>query len=67
MYADLRSMYPDQYVAVFGGQVIDHDPDQLALFRRVEQRYPDALVLIRQVTPDPEEVYAFRSPRVDEL
>jgi len=67
MHAELRSVYPDQYVAVLGGQVIDHDPDQLALFRRVEERYPDALVLIRQVAPETEEVYAFRSPRVDEL
>ena len=67
MHAELRSKYPDQYVAVFGGQVIDHDPDQLTLFRRVDERYPDALVLIRQVASEPEEVYTFRSPRVDEL
>lgn len=67
MHAELRAAYPDQYVAVYRGQVVDHDPDQLALFRRVEERYPDAPVLIRQVTPEPEEVYTFRSPRVDEL
>lgn len=67
MHAELRAAYPDQYVAVYRGKVADHDPDQLTLLQRVEERYPDAPVLIRQVTPEPEEVYTFRSPRVDEL
>jgi hypothetical protein len=39
MHAGLRAAYSDQYVAVYRGQVVDHDPDQLALFRRVEERY----------------------------
>lgn len=67
LHAQLRSTHPDQYVAICCGQVIDHDPDQLALFRRVEERHPDTPVLIRQVTPEVEEVYTFRSPRVAEL
>jgi len=67
MHAELRGTYPGQYVAICRGQVVDHDPDQLALFRRIEERYPDTPVLIRQVTPEPEEVYTFRSPRVDAL
>ena len=67
MHAELRGRYPDQYVAVYRGKVVDHDPDQLALFRRVEERYPDVPVLIRQVAPEQEEVYTFRSPRVNEL
>jgi len=66
MHAGLCAAFPNQYVAVYRGQVVDHDPDQLALFHRVEERYPDAPVLIRQVTPESEEVYTFRSPRVDE-
>ena len=67
MHTELRAAYPNQYVAVYRGQMVDHDLDQLALFRRVEERYPDAPVLIRQVTPESEEVYTFRSPRVNEL
>ena len=67
MHAELRGAYPDQYVAIFQGRVIDHDPDQLALLRRVDDRFPDATVLIRQIAPEPEEVYTFRSPRVNEL
>ena len=67
MHAELWGRYPDQYVAVYRGKVVDHDPDQLALFRRVEERYPDVPVLIRQVTPEHEEVYTFRSPQVNEL
>jgi len=66
-HAELLAMYPGQYVAVYRGQVIDHDPDQLALFRRIEQHYADTPVLIRQITPEPQETYVFRSPQVDEL
>lgn len=67
IHAQLRNTYPDQFVAICHGRVVDHDPDQLALLRRVEERYPDTPVLIRQITPEIEEVYTFRSPRVDEL
>jgi hypothetical protein len=67
MHDELRDLYADQYVAVLRGHVIDHDLDQLALLGRVEELHPEAPVLIRQVTPEFEEVYTFRSPRVDEL
>lgn len=62
MHADLLARYPGQFVAIYQGKLIDHDADQLALFQRVEQRHPNAPVLIKQVLPDPEEVYTFRSP-----
>ena len=67
MHVELWAQYPHQYVAVYRGRLIDHDPDQLALLQRVEERYPEAPVLIRQVLSEPEEVYTFRSPRVAEL
>ncbi len=67
MHAELWAQYPHQYVAIYRDRLIDHDPDQLALLRRVEERYPEAPVLIQQVIAEPEEVYAFRSPRVAEL
>lgn len=60
----LLQIYGDEYVAVHGGKVIDHDRDQLTLYRRVARQYPDAPVLIRKVTLTPDEVYTSRSPRI---
>ena len=56
--------YPGQYVAVAGGQVVDRDTDQVALYRRVRLAYPERFVLIAQVQQAPEEVFTFRSPRI---
>jgi hypothetical protein len=66
MHAELLRSYPGDYVAVYHGQVVDRDSDQFALYQRIEQRYAGKPVLIRQVIPEPEESYTFRSPRVDE-
>jgi hypothetical protein len=63
MHAELLAKYPRQYVAVYQGQVVDHDADQLALFLRVDEQYPQAPLLIKQVLSNPEEVYTFLSPR----
>lgn len=66
MHDELLDRYPSQYVAVYRGQVIDHDSDQLALYCRIEQQYAGTPVLIRQVTLESQETYVFRSPRVNE-
>jgi len=65
LHAELLARYAGEYVAVYQGQVVDHGSDQLALLQRIEQRYADAPVLIRQVLPEPEEVYTLRSPRIE--
>ena len=62
MHADLLARYPDQYVAIYQGQLVDQDADQLALYTRVEQNYPHEVVLIRQVRPEIEATYTVRSP-----
>ncbi len=62
-HADLLASYANQYVAIYQGQVIDHDSDQLALFLRIDEQYPDDPVLICQVRPEVETVYTIRSPR----
>ncbi len=64
MHAGLLAKYPNEYIAVHQGQLVDHDPDQLALFMRIDKQYPDIPVLITPVLPEPEEVYTFRSPRL---
>lgn len=64
MHPELLQRYNGQYVAIHQGQVIDHDADQLMLVRRIDEKYPDQIVLIKQVTPRPREELNFRSPRI---
>lgn len=59
----LLDRYPGRFVAVRDGQVLDSDAVELALMERVRAQYPDQLVLVRQVTPDPLPSLNFRSPR----
>lgn len=67
MHEELLERYPGEYVAIYQGKLIDHDPDQLRLFQRVAQRYANLPVLIKQVLSDPEEVYSFRSPMLESV
>ncbi len=60
----LRSM-PGQFVAVHNGQVVDHDSDQMAVFRRVEEAFGGQPVLIRQVRPEIDQTIEIMSPRLE--
>jgi len=64
LHAQLLQKYPGEYVALHQGQMIDHDPDQLALYLRVDEQYPDEVILIKQVCSEIEEIYNIRSPRL---
>jgi hypothetical protein len=55
--------YPGQHVAIYGGELVDHDPDGVALSRRIYERFPNDFVLIRQVEVEPDRVLQMRSPR----
>lgn len=63
LHPHLWQQYPEQYVAIYNGQLIDHDKDQVALFQRVKQKYPKEFVWIAPVHEDPVEEYVMRSPR----
>ena len=63
-HAELLAQYPGEYVAVYQGKVIDHDADQVALVGRVDERYPQEVVLIKLVTAEPDRVLNMRSPRL---
>jgi hypothetical protein len=65
MHPKLWEQYPHAYVAIYQGNVVDHDTDQLELYKRIEEAYPYEVVLIRQVLPDVEKVYHFRSPKAE--
>lgn len=56
--------YPGRYVAITGGEVVDHDADPVALLTRIRRDYPGKTVLRRKVEPVAERVLRFRSPRI---
>jgi hypothetical protein len=64
MHKKLLMQYENQYVAIYGGQVVDHDRDQLALVKRRLKNYPNEIVMITQVRPEPIRTLHFRSPRL---
>ena len=66
LHATLAAHYPKQFVAIYGGSVIDTDPDFETLYLRVRQTRGDVPVLIRRVNDTPQEAYRFRSPRLDQ-
>lgn len=61
-HSELLEQYEGEYVAILHGHVVDHDPDVLALVRRINRDYRDEVVLIKQVTDRPDRVLEFRSP-----
>lgn len=66
LHALLWQKYPRHYVAIQGGNLIDHDLDRVALSHRVRARLADQFVLIRRVEQEPEQTLHFRSPRFAE-
>ncbi|MFZ4657273.1 MAG: DUF5678 domain-containing protein [Caldilineaceae bacterium] len=66
LHQTLLQQFPSQYVAVHGGQVVDHDDEQLALYLRVRQSYPDEIVLIRQVRPEAERSWTMRTRKFEQ-
>lgn len=53
-----------KFVAIHGGNVVDHDADKFALARRVSQTFPEQVVLITRVQRGTR-VVKVRSPRVE--
>lgn len=63
LHPQLWKQYPRQHVAIYHGQLVDHDEDGIALSRRVYAQYPEEFVLIKKVESQPERTLHFRSPR----
>lgn len=64
MLPTLQSEYLGQYVAIFQGEVVDHDSDELSLLERVERALPGDVVLLKLVSSNPERPLVVRSPRL---
>jgi hypothetical protein len=63
MHTKLVQDYLGQYVAIYQGELTDHDVDLADLMERIDQEYPHTFVLVRKVEINPERIYYFRSPR----
>ncbi len=64
MHPTLVQQHFGQYVAVRHGKIVDFDESQLDLVLRIEEQFPDEIILIRQVNTEPEKIYSIRSPRI---
>lgn len=62
----LLEKYAGEEVAIYQGQLIDHDRDGIALSRRIYAKYPDRFVWIAPVRAQPIEELRFRSPRIEQ-
>jgi hypothetical protein len=55
-HAEMEAQYLGQYIAMHGGQVVDHDPEVVALRQRVRQRFgrkPVMVTLVEEVAERP--------------
>lgn len=64
LHPSLVALYLGKYVAIYQGELVDHDSDFSILMRRVESRYPDDFVLVRRVEHEPTRTITIRSPRI---
>ncbi len=67
MHNQLLATYAGEHVAIYNGQLVDHDSDFLSLVDRIDSLYPDEVVLIKRVTPLPERVLRVYSPRLERI
>ncbi len=44
MHPMLKERHLGKYVAVYQGELIDHDEDPVALLSRIDEKYPDEFV-----------------------
>jgi hypothetical protein len=64
--ASERVPYRGQFVAVRGGEVVDHDPDQRELYVRVRAQFGHSPVLIVPAEWTEPPTYTIRSPRLEQ-
>lgn len=64
LHPSLKANYFGEHVAILEGQLVDHDSDPAALYRRIAAQYPDRFVWLTVVEEEPLTTLAFRSPRI---
>jgi hypothetical protein len=63
LHPELVKQLLGRYVAIYQGQVVDHDQDENTLLQRRRRNYPGKVVLIRRVEAEADQESALRSPR----
>ena len=63
MHGELVEQYLGQYVAIYNGQLVDHDADPMILLTRIRSKYPNQVILRRKVERMPERELRVRHPR----
>ena len=64
----ILAQYEGEYVAIHGGQVVDHDREEMALVKRIQMNYPtDVVVHIRLASRKPDTELHMRSSRFVDL
>jgi len=63
---ELFRQYAGQYIAMRGGQMVDHDADRAALGKRVRARFGKETLLITPVLDQPCREFIVRSPHLVE-
>lgn len=53
LHPTLWEKYPGHYVAIYEGELIDHDPVDIALSHRINEKYPDTFVWMSKVEEQP--------------
>jgi hypothetical protein len=54
LYPQLQQTHSGEYVAIYGGHLVDFDTDEAALFARIDDKYPDEFVWLAFVDDPPE-------------
>ena len=63
MHPELFEKYAGQHVAIHNEQLVDTDPDEMALYFRIDEQFPDEVVLLKKVRELPEPDLRIWSPR----
>jgi hypothetical protein len=63
LHPSLKEQYMGQHVAIYHGQLIDHDQDFAALYGRIDKAYPEEFVWMATVEDEPLPTFRHLSPR----
>ncbi|MEM7538077.1 MAG: DUF5678 domain-containing protein [Chloroflexota bacterium] len=64
MQTQLQQQYPNQYVLIHNGEVVDHDVDNIELLKRRKRDYPGRIMLQKHVDSEPNRTITVRSPKL---
>jgi hypothetical protein len=67
MHDDLLKVYPEEYIALVQGKVVDHDKDVSRLEERIRKQFGLLPVLIAAVKPEPRRDLRWLGGRIDRM